>query len=168
MLSEDIRTVRAVLDPDHPSQFAAGMKPARLNSLREVMRDWAERVKILETEGIPRDQIVPPVEAPRNGRGFDHQDYTGRSSMIEVTPAGRLEMTFRAYRLDGPACMCRCCGERQAVGECRQAFPHRPGCGHENAETHPWIIVMTAIDWAMRRADPVAGVQVGRDAGMPA
>lgn len=70
----------------------------------------------------------------------------------KVTPAGRLEVVLDTYRLYGSVCACNMCDAEQSVNDCRQAFPHVSYCSYaRTAETHPWIVINTSIDWAMRR-----------------
>ncbi|PWR17664.1 hypothetical protein [Zavarzinia aquatilis] len=79
--------------------------------------------------------------------------------MSDITPIRRLEATLSVYDILGADCVCSECFASQRVDECRQPFPHRPNCALEAAETHPWILINTAIDWAMRKADPVPVAQ---------
>ncbi|PWR17704.1 hypothetical protein [Zavarzinia aquatilis] len=85
--------------------------------------------------------------------------------MTDITPAERLEATLSVYDIFGAACVCSRCFAQQSVTECRQPFPHRAGCALEAAETHPWILINTAVDWAMRRADPVPAAQPATTSG---
>lgn len=75
--------------------------------------------------------------------------------MKDLTPAGRLAAISTIYRIYGALCFCEGCGHYQKVTECRQPFRHDSDCVRRNAEPHPWIVINTAIDWAMRTAEPV-------------
>lgn len=85
--------------------------------------------------------------------------------MSDITPVSRLQATFVTYRLFGVFLFCEDCNRRQSVNDCRQPFPHAPGCAETGAEPHPWIVINTAVDWAMRRADPVPSAEPASTSG---